>query len=589
MTADQGGPARNYSVFQRLGVRLAVLMAAALLPLGILAYLQTSNLSIEAQARSEEALMGETLRAASGEIGAIRTAQGLVAGLAPVMPELIQNTPDCIAKLRIAAATAPAVRLLSFVPVDGKMVCASTGTSYDYAAIPLFQQVIKNHEPAFVVNRAGPVTGQSVLGILHPVFDASGAYLGYVGAWLPHDELVVLKDDVPRHKDVDPTFWTFDSEGEILTSSIGLDEVRKRIPAHITLKSLIGTEGGSFDSFSSDGQARTYALLPIVKDQLYLMSSFATADSSLFASLGVRPIWFPLLLWIAGLGMSVLAAELLVVRHIRVLNQSMSAFAMGQRSRPQVALSTAPMELNEMADAYSQMTDSIMRDEAKLEDVIHQKEVLLREVHHRVKNNLQLIASIMSMQIRQARAPESKMLLKGLQDRVMSLATIHHGLYQTSGLSDIRADELLAEIVQRIVSIASGPGNQHSVVTDFDDIHLTPDQAVPLSLLLTEAMTNAMKYAGRAGGGPAQLRITFKRIGDGQVQLVVLNSIDPGEQAEETTANSTGLGAQLLAAFAMQIGGQLEKGRISDQYRLSVIFTKSALSEAESRRQPDAG
>ena len=117
----------------------------------------------------------------------------------------------------------------------------------------------------------------------------------------------------------------------------------------------------------------------------------------------------------------------------------------------------APGELVELADAYGMMVDTILQDEAEMEDMVHQKEVLLREVHHRVKNNLQLIASIMNMQMRQARTLEARDLMKSLHDRVMSLATVHRGLYQTSGLTDVRANELMDDILRQLVRMAAAP------------------------------------------------------------------------------------------------------------------------------------
>ena len=116
-----------------------------------------------------------------------------------------------------------------------------------------------------------------------------------------------------------------------------------------------------------------------------------------------------------------------------------------------------------------------------MEDTIHQKEVLLREVHHRVKNNLQLIASIMSMHLRKARTPETREVIKGLQDRVMSLATIHRELYQTVGVTDVHVDALLGSIARQVCALATGPGRRFETSLSFDSFEMTPDQVVPLS------------------------------------------------------------------------------------------------------------
>ena len=73
----------------------------------------------------------------------------------------------------------------------------------------------------------------------------------------------------------------------------------------------------------------------------------------------------------------------------------------------------AAVEIRDVGEAYLKMTDTILHDEAELENMVHQREVLLREVHHRVKNNLQLISSIMNMQMRQSHSSEAKLLMKG--------------------------------------------------------------------------------------------------------------------------------------------------------------------------------
>jgi two-component sensor histidine kinase len=238
--------------------------------------------------------------------------------------------------------------------------------------------------------------------------------------------------------------------------------------------------------------------------------------------------------------------------------------------------------LRDVGEAYERMTESVIHDEAELEDMVHQKEVLLREVHHRVKNNLQLISSIINMQIRKAQSAEAKSLMKGLQDRVMSLATIHRELYQTTGLTDIRADELLQSIVRQIVKMAAPPGRPFEVEARFDDIRLTPDQAVPLSLLVTEALANAMKYSVAPVGELPMLCVELTRGEDGMASMHVLNSA-AAEGGASVSGGGTGLGDQLIRAFVQQLGGTLERGVADGLYRLSVSFPLSPLTDGEER------
>jgi two-component sensor histidine kinase len=217
----------------------------------------------------------------------------------------------------------------------------------------------------------------------------------------------------------------------------------------------------------------------------------------------VAPFLLAALMWAGSLVVAWIAAEHLVTRHIRRLGRAIRAFASGSPRRGRPRHGRRARRDPRGGPGLLRMTDTILHDEAELEDTVHQREVLLREVHHRVKNNLQLIASIMNMQMRRARSPETRALMKGLQDRVMSLATVHKELYQTSGLTDVRADELLGDLVRQIVGMASAPGRTFRIDTDLAAIPLAPDQAVPLSLLLTEGLTNAIKYATPAEGEPS--------------------------------------------------------------------------------------
>lgn len=570
----------------RLSIRFALVLAISLLPLGIVSLMQTKVLQNEIQRRTEAALLGNTLRSASGEIGLIRSAQGMVAGLAtslrdPLSPEA------CADLMRRSALQLPQASLVAFFPKDGLMTCSSNGRSHSYADSALFQGVIAAQAPTFVVNRNATISATSILGVSHPVFDAFGIYQGYVSVSLPHNGLAKVdqeKNQAADRRNDGILFWTFDRDGVVLTASAGLENVFQQLPNTRVLASFIGQNEDVFQDLSNAGTRRTYAVVPLVPGQLYLMGSWDEAGAQVISDALVWPYLPPITMWIVGLIVSAVASERLVTRHVRTISRSILRFANGDRGLRPSNVRGAPIELRQVSDAFQNMTYKITRGEAELEDSVHQKEVLLREVHHRVKNNLQLIASIMNMQMRKAIAPEAKALLKGLQDRVMSLATIHRGLYQTSGLADVRADELFRDIVRQIVNMGSSPARKFEVNLDLVELHLPPDQAVPLSLLLTEAMTNAMKYAGTAPGKPVEIAVRLKTEQGGMQLLQVVNSL-PGksdaiaqEHESAAKANSTGLGEQLLSAFSQQLGGTLSHDITDEIYSLSIRFKAKSLT-----------
>jgi two-component sensor histidine kinase len=130
--------------------------------------------------------------------------------------------------------------------------------------------------------------------------------------------------------------------------------------------------------------------------------------------------------------------------------------------------------------------------------------------------------------------------------------------------------------------MASAPGRTFRIESDFAPIPLTPDQAVPLSLLLTEGLTNAIKYAEpEPGGASPRLSLRFASLGDGRAELVIANTARSAPA--EPPAEGTGLGSQLMGAFASQLGGEVRSGLENGTFTLRVEFVVSALRGAEQR------
>ena len=152
------------------------------------------------------------------------------------------------------------------------------------------------------------------------------------------------------------------------------------------------------------GQRRAFAVVPILRGTVYAVGSW-DAEAVLAEPIGRRvPPWvFPILMWAACLLVAYVAVHRLVIRHVAELRRQMREFADHRRLPGGALRPGAPAELAEMAGGFAAMAERILREDAETEDRLHEQKVLLREVHHRVKNNLQLISSIINMQI----APES--------------------------------------------------------------------------------------------------------------------------------------------------------------------------------------
>jgi two-component sensor histidine kinase len=584
----------------RLGLRLASLIAVALLPLGVVSLLQADAWLEAARASRAALLEGATLRAAATDVGLLREAQGAAAALALAVGPIAADEAACDAVLSRIAAQSPQYSVVGFVAADGRMDCAAGGISHDYGGTDLVRQIAADPRPAIHVVGDAPVTGASILLVVHPVFGpgpgAGGVYRGYVALALPHDAVVSIPPAAAPQA-LRPDLLTFNRAGDVLTGGARAADL---LPVGIDLGGIVDRgPGPTFTARTAAGEERLYAVAPLLPGQLYALGSVpAHAAISLGGLLTVSAPWVvAAMMWAGSLVVAWWAAERLVTRYMRRLAQAIGDFASGHRAVAPLDMAGAPREIADVARAFRRMTDTILHDEAELEDTLHQKEVLLREVHHRVKNNLQLIASIMNMQMRRARSPETRALMQGLQERVMSLATVHKELYQTSGQADVRADELLGDITRQILAMAAGPGRAFRVATDFAPLHLVPEQAVPLALLHTEGLTNAIKHAAPGPEGAPWLQLAFRDVGGGEAELEIANSARPGGAGPETgsetgsetgpeprpEAEGTGLGRQLIAAFAAQLGGRVTAEPEGDRHALRVRFALTPVRQPSPR------
>jgi len=570
-------------IVEKLGFQIAVLLAAALLPLTLISMVNSARAVPEVIARSEAALAGETMLAAANEIRIIQEARGSAAALAALIGPFLGDEGACVATLRNFVAVHQVYSVVSFVPLDGQVRCSSTGTVFDASKSPIFPETARAARARISVAHKGVISGAYVLEVSHPVFSNTGTYLGYIDMSLPQ-----AKPDVTlvAGRDAGPIeLTTFDRDGAVLTSTGGIDNGGTVLPRDRSLKSLVSDHLVTFSGKTQSGQSRVFSVVPLVPGELFALSAWRSEPgSSLNATLISVPFLSPALVWIASLVVAWLSVEWLVNRHIRRLNLSINAFAGGNRMITDVDVSGAPLEIREMAAAFEQMTEAVMRDEAELENTLHQKEVLLREVHHRVKNNLQMITSIMNMHGRKARTPETKQVIKGLEGRVMSLATIHRELYETKGVGDVHAAELLGAIARQTVNVAAGPGRRFDLRLQLDNIRMTPDQAAPLALLVGEGLMNAVACARPVAQGMSPLDLRLIQSGADTVVLQLDGTTgEANNLMPEAMEESVSLSAQLMTVFAMQLGGKFEETMADGQYSLRIAFQLRPLAEGENR------
>jgi len=427
--------------FNGLRFQIVVLLTVALLPLGAIAIYQTNRVEAEARRSAQLSVLALTERAAKAEELIIEGAFGAARFLATIAPDLLQNPETCSPQLSRFIADNPVYGAVDIVPLSGRTTCNSLGELRDFSGVESFEAALKARIPLEKIDEGSGTDIRSVFRVFQP-FDVQDDFGGVVILTVPHKG----KHDIPdRIENLGLTeLATFNGNGVFLTARGGLEQAEQERPQNRDMTELVLETATVFEARNQRGNPRIYTIVPIERSPVSVMGVWR-AQQGVGNQIGaqISAAFFPLLMWTASMAVAILSIHRLVLRHISSLSKSMGTFAENRSTKDPVDTPAMPNELVALTDNFSQMTDDILHDEAKLQDALHEKNVLIKEVHHRVKNNLQLISSIMNMQIRAARHDETKAVLSSLQDRVLSLATIHRDLYQSQNQGMVDARELI--------------------------------------------------------------------------------------------------------------------------------------------------
>ncbi|MBL7946903.1 MAG: tetratricopeptide repeat protein [Flavobacteriales bacterium] len=195
----------------------------------------------------------------------------------------------------------------------------------------------------------------------------------------------------------------------------------------------------------------------------------------------------------------------------------------------------------------------LARKNAIIEAQLKEKELLVREIHHRVKNNLQTVSSLLSIQGRGITDEKAKEAVNDSRLRVKSMALIHQDLYREGDLTGVRMKEYVQKLAGSLIS-SYDRVEQVSLKCQVEDLDLDVDTAVPIGLILNELITNALKYAW-PNAGPGILTIRLGRVDDTLHIAVEDNGVGYDAQATRS-AESTGFGWGMIRTFATKLKAQ---------------------------------
>jgi PAS domain S-box-containing protein len=227
-----------------------------------------------------------------------------------------------------------------------------------------------------------------------------------------------------------------------------------------------------------------------------------------------------------------------------------------------VSILGAPIEINgEVVAVYGIYRDITERKRA-LEQIrasLKEKDVMLREIHHRVKNNLQIIASLLRLQARGIKDKAALEKFKISQDRIKSMALVHERLYQSEDLSRIDFSDYIKRITSHLLSIYSLVAPRINMTLDVEKVYFDINKAIPCGLIINELLTNIMKHAfSESEKGEIVVKMDDNK--QGKITFIVKDN-GKGFPKELDFRNTNTLGLQLVNDLVKQLKGNIELDR----------------------------
>jgi two-component sensor histidine kinase len=567
-----------------LRTKLVVLAALALLPVLGLAGWQarvqqnarvtetTSALSLAAEiavARYGE-LVGASARLLSATC--LSDAPQLAASLSPAPTDMAR----CEAYLSKLLAAYPG-QYSTFVITDEQGVarCASTPTAVGmtFADREIFQKARRANGIVFseqISSRLGPHT---VVPIALPIV-RDGAFQGMCAIGITLKALADAMAAQPESRE-GIGVALIDRAGV----SVGGDaEAMRRLPPSARMAAAIAGRQNEFSEYGQDGALYAFRLRAIDGSALFAVVSAPIAGGLLVWAGPWMGFAFVALATVIALVVIWLGADRWCVRPLRYIQNFADKVARGEDIKLAPAYPWTP-EMASVGAGVTAMAEAIASREAELRAGLEQRDHMLREIHHRVKNNLQMISSLLNLQAGEIRSPRIRRFFGDAQNRVLALSILHRHLYERSSWSLVDFQQFISDLVRQI-SVGRAPSGRAAPRFHIraPTMAVGPDTAIPIGLIVTEAVSMALGH-DFSGVTTPEIRIDAAEHGE-DVELVIE---DNGVDREKSALGQDGRGGfalTLIRGLAMQLGGEATVERKGDGgSRVCVVFPTPAPDE----------
>ncbi len=523
--------------------RLQVIITLALLPVVLVSLFQGVARARLDIANVHDRLLQSARSVAAGDQNLLAAAEQVLRAVAS-LSEVRGMNGNCDGVL---ADTLIGVRYfsnLARIDDSGRVVCSAMALArgLNASGYDVFQRAKKSPEMAVSNEMVSQVTGDRVIGGMLALHKPDGSFDGVVAIsldvhWIDY---MMRTANLPKGAVV----AVFDRAGKVIATN---NPVVGNAIAKAALSQNVEGEQVS-TATAPGGEHWQFGNASLMGNSIFI--AFGMSEGRLFGPTYLHVgLDFALPILMIGFAWFAiwLATDRQVTQWINYLRRIAAAYRSGHYAiRPDLA--DAPVDFKLLGDALCEMADGIQDRDRRLREAVDLKTTLIREIHHRVKNNLQIVMSLLSIQANQVKDLGAREALLQAQTRINALALVHRILNELEDQSTLDIRDLLDQLCHQV---AGGMGKENvRVEVDVPSRVVAGSVAVALALFTVEAITNIFKHAfpdDREG----VIRVTMAPVEDGKLRLSIA---DNGLGfAMDTTGKS--VGSRLIKTFGLQLGG----------------------------------
>ena len=488
---------------------------------------------VRAHDMARDTLVAAAFASTREEANVLTRAEALLRSMEQ-QPSVRLASDDCDSTLAAAIDGLTYVSNMSRLDASGRILCSAKPLRAEFrdrSEQDWWKQLQARRSFIVSEQHVAPTTGKEVLTAAIPLTTQTGEPDGALALGISVDFLAGLMRD--RRLPEGALAALIDLNGKVIAASDGaLAAALFAAPPEADSDRLKRAD-------DSEGRRWLIALAPLAAGDLQL--AFAERESVLFAwsyldvaATIVLPLVMAAVIFIAIW----YAANRLVLRWISYLERVARAYGKGHFAlKPAAAAAEAPPEIRTLAGAMGEMAENIRQRDASLRQALEQRTLMLREIHHRVKNNLQIIGSLLQIEARGIEEPAARAALKLTQTRINAIALAHRALEEVGTQTVVNVNRLLTDLAQMLHDAFSAQTYNEGVKVRAPDLLVETDIAVPLALLLVEQIGGITK--GAIAAAQDKLNLQIEAASDGTALTLAISHDAP-----------EGLEVPRLSAFA---------------------------------------